>query len=101
MITNTKKSGVMFVKSKDAPITDNILGYPITNHYKYLGATVTNNLSMESHLKNTRNKATYVTHRLTPIRLKGNTKLNLNLYKIFILPLYRLAFNNYGIGSEI
>jgi hypothetical protein len=60
---------------------------------------VTPDLKLGVHLDQIRGKVSYVTHRLTPIRLIGNTKLNLNLFKVFILPLYRLAFNNYGTAD--
>jgi hypothetical protein len=41
-----------------------------------------------------------VTNQLTCIRKANNLKLNINLYKVCILPLYRLSFTYYGKITE-
>lgn len=52
-------------------------------------------LDVKSHLTACERKVNFITNKLTPIRLRYNTKLNLNLYKILVTPLYRLAYSSY------
>lgn len=53
-------------------------------------------LNIYEHLKFIARKITYVTNQLTCVRRKSNLKLNINLYKVCILPLYRLGFAFYS-----
>ena len=52
-------------------------------------------LNTRDHLDYIHPKISFLTNRLTPVRLKRDTKLNLNLFRVFVLPLYRLVANNY------
>ena len=97
MLTNPKKSGIMVFRSSelDDVQENNILGYPIVSSYKYLGMTVAKDLRLRQHVEVIQHKINFIKHRLSPIRFRKNTKMNLNLFKIFVLPLYRLDFTNY------
>ncbi len=60
--------------------------------YRYLGVALQSNLSIDAHLKAIEAKVNFITYRTLPIRLKAQTKTNVNLFKCFIMPQYRLAF---------
>ena len=49
-------------------------------------------LSSACHLNYISRKINFISHKLTPIRLLKDLRLNSNLYKIFILPLIRMSF---------
>ena len=53
-------------------------------------------MSIEPHLKTITNKYNFIAYKLTGIRRMDNLKLNINLFKVFILPLYRLAYMLYA-----
>jgi hypothetical protein len=91
MLTNPKKSGILIPQCAISSPPTHILNYPVVHQYKHLGFTMNNKLDASIHLSNIQSKITFITHRLTPIRLRNNGKLNLNLFKTLISPLYRLA----------
>lgn len=92
MSPNPRKSGVMALGRKPQDLPTDIIGYPLVEEYKHLGGYLNSNFNSERHLKTIASKIIYITNRLTPLRLKKNVKLNVNLYRILIIPLYRLGF---------
>lgn len=52
-----------------------------------------NSLDVSHHIKMINPKISYLTHRLSIIRIKHNLKLNNNLFSTFIKPLYRLGYS--------
>jgi hypothetical protein len=68
-----------------------IRDYPIVTTYKYLGTHISKELLMTQHVKCMERKIMYITMQLKPILLKNKFKLNVNLFKTFVLPQYRLA----------
>jgi hypothetical protein len=61
---------------------------------------INNKLAIEPHLKAILKKFHFIAYKLTGIRRMDNLKMNINLFKIFILPLYRLAFTLYARQNE-
>lgn len=53
-------------------------------------------LSLKSHLKYISKKISFITYKLYGLRLLDNLKLSINLFKVFLMPLYRLAFTVYS-----
>lgn len=49
-------------------------------------------LSLDSHLNYIGKKIGFITHKLTPLRFLKDTKLNINLFKILIMPQFRMSF---------
>jgi hypothetical protein len=96
MATNPNKSGIIYFGASDTSVNGEVLGYPILDSYKHLGSIINKRLNTKDHLNHIQPKIQHITNRLTPVRLKRDTKLYLNLFRVFILPLYRLAANNYS-----
>jgi hypothetical protein len=94
MIINKNKSGVMYFKRGIRPPdgVSEINGYPIVTKYKYLGMLIDEDLDYRAHLKSINGKISYLTERLTVFRRKLNLKFIVNLFSIFIKPLYRLGY---------
>lgn len=57
-------------------------------------------LSIIYYLKSINKKISYITFKMAIIRQKRNLKLNNNLFKTFIEPLYRLGFTLYAQASK-
>jgi hypothetical protein len=73
--------------------TDSVVrGYPVVTQYRYLGVVLQSDLSIDAHLKAIEAKVNFITYRTLLIRLKAQMKTNVNLFKCFIMPQYRLAF---------
>jgi hypothetical protein len=96
METNPTKSGIMIFNPRDEPPPSHVLNYPVVNEYKHLGAMISNDLGLQQHILHITPKITYITNRLTPVRLRGSATLNANLFKVFISPLFRLSLLNYA-----
>jgi hypothetical protein len=92
MLINHKKSAIVAFNFGPALVPP-ASRFPVATSYHYLGLYLDNQLSIGHHLNNIARKVSYVTNQLTCIRLLKNAKLNNNLYKIIIMPLYRLAFS--------
>lgn len=72
----------------------------MVTQYKYLGLIVDNKLSIEPHLKAILVKYNFIAYKLIGVRMKDNLKFNINMFKVFILPLYRLAYTLYARQNE-
>ena len=96
MNMNPKKSAIMKTgKARNkCPKTKSIMEIPIVNEYKYLGGLLKNDLSIKSHISQVQRKIDFIRFRLSSIRWIKDMKLNINLFKVFCLPLYSLCFTN-------
>ena len=47
---------------------------------------------MQSHLNYKDKKIKFITNKLTPVRLRDSPALNVNLFRIMVLPLYRFGY---------
>ena len=90
MRINKKKSAVMILNSSDEPTPSAIKDYPVTLQYKYLGTHLSQDLSLLPHLKEISRKVNFITFKLRGILSRGHLRLNCNLFKVFILPNFRL-----------
>ena len=95
MIINKKKSALLRIKEDATKISETIQDYPTTTSYVYLGMRLNYKMDCKEHLRYIGKKITYLTWKLKIIRKKGNLKLNNNLFKTFIEPLYRLGYTMY------
>jgi hypothetical protein len=50
-------------------------------------------LTAHNHIAHIERKINFITYRLAPIRLRSSLKLVTNLYKVFVKPLYLLAYS--------
>lgn len=98
MLTNSRKSGVMFLDWKRTSAAGleekELFGYPVVREYKYLGGWINDKLKVASHLAHMERKVLFVTHKLTPIRLIKDLRLNINLFRTMCMPLYRMGLLN-------
>jgi len=94
MVPNPGKSGVMFFGG-NAPDRMDLHGYPVVRTYKHLGCTINNSLNTSDHLDTIQKKINFIRNRLTPVRTRAGARLNSNLFRVMVLPLYRLAFCQY------
>lgn len=65
--------------------------YLFSNKFKLLGTWIDSNLSINSHVGHIKAKFSYVSYKLTGIRLKKDFRLNSNLFTTIIQPLFRMA----------
>ena len=73
-----------------------IQNIPIVTSYKYLGAIVNDKLDFEDHFSTISRKIFFMTNQLTGVRRQAKTHLNLSLFRILIIPQYRIAFSIYS-----
>lgn len=102
MSPNRRKSGIMHLnwKSKrQEPTETELFGYPIVHEYKYLGGWLNDRLKVAGHLNHVERKISFLTHKLTPVRMLHNFRLNVNLFRLMCMPLYRMGMEN-AIGSN-
>lgn len=57
-------------------------------------------LDLREHLKLINKKAAFISYRLYGLRLKDDTRINMNFFRVFIMPSYRMAFTAYGHLNE-
>jgi hypothetical protein len=79
---------------------EDIDGYPILQKYKYLGMDLDKDLCAKTHLRYINMKIGFITYKLSALRKMANIKLNINLFKTFIAPLYKLAGAVYRISDK-
>jgi hypothetical protein len=91
MVINKSKSGVMPFHNTLNTMVKDIDGYPIVKAYKYLGYYINDSLTITTHLKETAKKFNYIRWRLAGVRRHSNLRLTINLFKMLIMPLNRLA----------
>lgn len=89
------KCGIMPVRGSSFQIGVDYNGYPVIKSYKYLGLVLSNDLSAGEHLKIINQKFNFLSYKLSAIRKKDFLKLNLRLFKVFVMPMYRLAYTQY------
>ncbi len=92
MVVNKAKSAILNLNSR-VPEKDpnaNYNGYPKVCKYRYLGTLITNQFTLKSHLQECARKVTNLRIQLLPVLLRGHFKLNVNLFKVFAMPQYRL-----------
>lgn len=92
MKINKNKSALMFI-GKESPEASLPHGYPVRPSYKYLGTTISSNLSIHDHLNEVARKVNYILFQMRAVLNKCLFKLNSSLFKTLILPLYRLALS--------
>ena len=93
MLINKNKSSIMPM-FKQLTTEQQIEGIPVSLQYKYLGGMIDWKLSIETHLENAGKKINFIRYKLTGLRLLHNTKLNVNLFKMFCMPQYKMAMIN-------
>ena len=93
MEVGIKKSGYIWVHRRNNKTNEDIEGIPNVDEYKYLGMMVNGQLDIKAHIQYINKKIMFITNRLTALRYADNLKLNINLFRIFILPLYRLSLS--------
>jgi len=96
MVLNASKSGVMRCGTARTKIkkAKELGGIPLVDTYRYLGGNLHYSLRIDTHPSIINRKIDFIRYKLTPLRLVKDLKLNLNMFKVFCAPLYRLAFNN-------
>lgn len=72
----------------------------MNNNYKYLGGTIDCSLKLSTHLDIITRKINYIRYKLHGVRHKNNLKLNINLYKLFVMPLFRMNLINYHYAKK-
>jgi hypothetical protein len=90
MKVNREKSGIIGLRGYLGGLT-NFCGFPIVTAYKYLGYHLSNSGGVDKHMEEVAKKCNYIRWKLTGLRKIGNLKLNINLFRVLIMPLYRLA----------
>lgn len=79
---------------------DPILGIPVTTKYKYLGTWLYNNLDPRRHFSEINTSICFVSAKLTAVRMKGDLKTNINLFKVLILPKIRMVSGFFDLISK-
>ena len=88
MLLNERKSGIVqFGLRTRKPKTNSISGIPWLTEYTYLGGVMQSNQKLDHHSIKINPKIGWITSRLTPFRMLGNLRLNINLFKLFLAPL--------------
>jgi hypothetical protein len=96
MEVNRAKSGVLNISGSSVRPGEEIGGYPVVKTYKYLGLMLNGQLNMKDHLKAINRKANFIAHRLYGIRRIDDLRMNMNMFRTFVMPSYRLAFTLYA-----
>lgn len=97
MLPNRRKSGVMYLdwkRNSKGPEEKELFGYPVVRNYKYLGGWLDDKLKLSVHLGHVERKLSFVMHKLTPIRLLKDMRLNINLFRTMCMPMYRMGLLN-------
>ena len=71
-----------------------LFGYPVVREYKYLGGWINDKLKVAGHVKHVERKIDFVSHKLTPIRMLKDLRLNVNLFRTMCMPLIRMGMIN-------
>lgn len=101
MVINRSKSGIIkfdWKRSRRRAVPsgpDSLHGYPLVEEYRYLGSIIHKDMQLRHQLSHIERKVNFVMSKLKPIRLLGNFRLNVNLYRVFCLPLFRLLMLQY------
>lgn len=100
MELNKYKSGIIHFQYKDRQDDPpDLEGIPLAKRYKYLGTILNEDLDLEDHLSTLTRKISFIRLQLYGIRKLSKIHLNLNLFKLLITPLYRMAFSLFLTAS--
>jgi hypothetical protein len=70
MKINHKKCGIIYFRwRKKRKSYKEFKKFPLIDKYKYLGAELSSNLTTDDHLNYIEKKITFITYKLTPIRM--------------------------------
>ena len=61
---------------------------------------VNGRLELKCHFRHINKKIGYLMNRLYPRRNVDNMRLNANMFKAFLVPLYRLCLAEYQMGNQ-
>ena len=100
MTINKSKCGILPVTISRFTTERDVNGYPVVESYKYLGLVMNGRLDLKEHCKLINKKAAFISSRLYGLRLKDDLRTNMNLFKVFIMPSYRMAFTLYDRQNE-
>lgn len=100
MVVNKAKCGVLPITRSAFSNEREVNGYPVVREYKYLGMVLNGRLDLKEHCKMINKKAAFISYRLYKLRIKDDTKINVNLFKVFLMPSYRMAFTAYDRLTE-
>jgi hypothetical protein len=101
MVINKKKSRLMFIKHPQTQNANKHRGCSIVHLYEYLGYYINDKETIDTHMKETINKFNFIKWRLTGLKKVRNLKLNINLFKILIMPQHRLAAATYHRQTKV
>ncbi len=98
---NKNKSKIMIItKRKTKAKNKLLLGYEYTDKYKYLGSVWDETLNPVYHINEIKKKVQFLQCKMTPIRMKMDMKTNKTLFKVFILPLFRILSSCFNFYNE-
>lgn len=100
MEINKTKSSIIYFNQEIDP-QPSIRNIPVSHSYKYLGLILNKQLSITQHLDYIQRKILFINNQLTPIRRLHRTHTTINLFKLFILPQYRLGFSLFSHSSAL
>jgi hypothetical protein len=100
MIINKAKSGILPITGSRFSREREVSNYPVVQEYKYLGLMLNGRLDLQEHCKLINKKAAYLSCRLHKLRFKDDTRINMNLFRVFLMPSYRMAYTAYDRLSE-
>lgn len=95
MLINKAKSGILPIEGSRLSVGGALNGYPVVETYKYLGVMLSGRLDVKEHCKLINRKAAFISGRLFGVRLKDDLRTNMNLFKVLIMPSYRMAYTLY------
>ena len=98
--TNKAKSGIMVVFKRKNPKypTGKLLGIPYIKSYKYLGTHLNYTIRISDHLDEIERKHKFIKRSLMPLLMKRHHRLNMNLFRILVVPSFRMVG---GIYSQL
>jgi hypothetical protein len=96
MEVNRAKSGILAINGVNLSPGTEAHGYPVVETYKYLGLLMNGKLDLKDHLKLINRKANFTAYRLYGLRKLDDVKLNMSMFKLCIMPVYRLAHTLYA-----
>ena len=87
-------------KSSKYPVNAYLRNIKYVENYKYLGTTMSYNLSTERHLEELSQRACHLQKVLTPFRLHAPLRLCVNLFICLINPHFRLIGALWDLSSN-
>lgn len=96
MLVNRSKSGIL-VFDGPQPSPTQTLGFPIVDHYRYLGCEVTRAMSLADHVGALKGKLHYIRGQLAPILWQASPRFSASLFRTLAMPLCRLVMPLYDL----